>query len=1354
MTRPGERWLVCVDTGGTFTDCVAVRQSEESGRPGVAQTSETFPAQGRAPRATDRPAPAESIGGPGKKVKPIGKGDKWAVKPSTSGVVHRAKVLSSGCVRASVIEVGHGVIRVRVLSPVGGEFFEGWQVRRVGGDGLGADGVPVTRSHYEDGLHLLSLDDLVGWSPGDACDLFTGEAAPVLAARVALGVGRGPLGNIEMRLATTRGTNALLEQRGGPAALFISEGFADLLEIGTQQRMELFSLRVTKARSVDCTVVEMPGRLDARGTESRPLQLEATRQRARELVAAGVRCAAVSLMHAWQNDAHERAVAAVLREEGFEHISLSCELGRMGYLARTQTTLVNAYLAGVVGGFVQEVRKPLGVEDAETLPTPPQASPRRGGSLMMMTSAGGLVSAATFNPKDSLLSGPAAGVVGALASARMAGLEQALTFDMGGTSTDVARLEGRIEYVYEHRVGNAAIMAPAVAVESVAAGGGSVCWFDGAAGALRVGPQSAGAAPGPACYGAGGPLTITDVNVLLGRVAVRTFGVPLDEAAARRAAAALLAEVRAAGRAMELAELLESLRLVANEQMAAAMRRVSAQQGFDPAEYAIVAFGGAGGQHACGVAELLGATVVVLPRDVGLLSARGLLMATVERFAERAVMQPLESMDVSGVMLELEDESRARLRDEVGASAEIEVARRLVGVRLAGQEGALSVEFDSEDAAPISAPTIAAAFARQFTRVYGYAPVQRTLEVESVRVVARAKAMAMTVEKPIARSPLPEIIRGGDGWARAERDDLAVGQRLAGPAVVSERHATAVVEAGWELEVAEDGALIVRMVRSPTAAAGGAPDSALQELLTARLTGIAAEMGEALQRTALSTNIKDRLDFSCAVLDADGSLVVNAPHIPVHLGALGLCVRLVKAALPIDAGDVVVTNHPAYGGSHLPDVTVIAPVFARGSLVAFVAARAHHAEIGGTRPGSMPPEARTLAEEGVVIPPMYLVRGGVPRLEEFRAVLLGAEYPTRAGEENLADVQAQMAAVARGVDGVAALSREFGERLLDIMRGLRAHSRERVVRALDRFSGGRARVVMDDGAEIEVAAWKRDAQWVIEISGEGIARGTIGENRRPHLRHPPEGAGAMHPFNLNAPLGVVRSAVMYVLRAMVDEALPLNDGVLEAVDLRVKPGMLNPVFVDDAARCPAVAGGNVETSQRLVEALLRCFGLAADSHGTMNNIVFGNARFGYYETVGGGAGAGPGFQGTSAVHTHMTNTRITDPEVMERRYPVRIERSAVRRGSGGAGTWYGGDGIEREYVFLEDVSLSLLTQHRASPPRGMEGGADGACGMQELWGVDGICRVLAGSAAVEVRTGERLVLRTPGGGGWGPITQA
>jgi 5-oxoprolinase (ATP-hydrolysing) len=1260
-------WQVWIDTGGTFTDCLA-----------------------RDPH----------------------------------GRLRRAKVLSSSALRGVVVAAPDArVVRVREDWGAPAGLVRGFTFRLLGTD----ETTPVEAYDPAEGTLRLA-SPLPGIAPGAAFEVRSPEEAPVLAARLVTGTPAGaPLPPLAMRLATTRGTNALLERRGAPTALWITRGFGDLLEIGTQQRPELFALRVAKPAPLYVEAVEVPERLAADGSVLRPLDVEALAPVAERLVRAGVRVAAVALMHSYRNPAHEHALRDLLLRAGFRAVSCSADLAPfIRLLPRAETAVVDAYLDPVLSGYLAGVRSGLG-----------------GGRLHVMTSAGGLSRPEDFRPRDSLLSGPAGGVAGAALAGRRSGLGRIVAFDMGGTSTDVARWAGDFEYVWEHEVGGAHLVAPALAIESVAAGGGSVCTLD--AQGLRVGPESAGASPGPACYGAGGPLTVTDVNLLLGRLDPERFGIPVDPAPAEAALDALRRELRErtgedAAREPLLAGFLE----IADERMADAIRGISLRRGYDPAEHALVAFGGAGGQHACGVAARLGIRTVLVPPDAGLLSALGIGHAPLERFAERQVLRPLEEAgpEVARWMAEMGEEAAAAVAREGVAPDEVEVRRRIVGLRYAGQDAALAVEW--EPGVPLRE-----AFEDRYATLYGHRPERRPVELESLRVVASTRAPhPEPAPTPAPYTPPPERLARtwlGGAWREVpvfDRAELRPGARVAGPALVVERHSATTVEAGWDAEVDGAGGLVLRQ-RDGAPARGeprthpaprtshSRPDAVRLELFTHRFRALVGEMGEQLRRTALSVNVKERLDFSCALLDPDGELVVNAPHIPVHLGALGLCVRTVRGALPMEPGDVVVTNHPAFGGSHLPDVTVVTPVHdAEGRLLGYVASRAHHAEIGGARPGSMPPSATTLAEEGVVIPPTWLVRGGEARWDEVRRLLAGGPHPSRAVEDNVADLAAAVAANHRGAELLRALAAEHGaDTVRRYMDALQARAEGRIRAALARIPDGAydAEERLDDGSPLRVR---------VEVRG-GAARIDFA------------GTAGVHPGNLNATPAIVRSVVLYVLRLLVDEPLPLNEGLLRAVELRIPRGMLDPEWPADPARGPAVVGGNTEVSQRLADTLLKALRLAACSQGTMNNVLWGNARFGYYETVCGGSGAGPGWDGADAVHTHMTNTRITDPEVMEHRYPVRVERFAVRRGSGGAGEWPGGDGAVRETVFLEPMSLSVLTQHRAEGPYGMEGGEQGAPGRQRVIRASGEAVELRSVDGCEVEPGDRLVLETPGGGGWG-----
>jgi len=1267
---PAAGWRACIDTGGTFTDCLA-----------------------------------------------------W----DPAGTLRRVKVLSSGALRLRPPrwldprtaelpgpDLPHGSLRGFRLAVVG-----------EGGRGVGV------RSFDAESATLHLEAPLPEGDRERDLELHAPEEAPTLALRLVTGTAMDrPLPPVRLRLATTRGTNALLERRGPPVAFFVTRGLGDLLEIGTQQRPDLFSLDARRPPPLHATVVEVPGRLTADGTALEPLDPAALDDAVSRLRERGIDSAAVALLHADRHPVQERLVGERLRAAGISHISLSHRLSpAIGLLARAETAVADAFLAPVIGDYIAAVSRPL-----------------TGGSLHVMTSAGGLVPADGFHPKDSLLSGPAGGVVGAARVARLGGFERAIAFDMGGTSTDVCRIDGALEYLREHRVGDVTLRAPALAIETVAAGGGSICQLRG--GGLSVGPESAGAHPGPACYGAGGPLTLTDANLLLGRLDPERFGIPVRPEAAAAACDALMAEVGTDDREGLLAGLLE----LANERMADAIRRISLRRGYDPAEYALVAFGGAGGQHACAVAERLGMRTVLIPPDAGLLSAHGLDAARIERIRERQVLSPLdEARDALPGRLEaLAAEARGAVGREVEAGTPVEVIRRMVDLRFAGQESTLTVEWKEggEEA-------LEASFLTAYDELFGHLPEGRRIEVVALRVVAATR----TEEPPaVSAGEHHEAPAAGSAiaWFAPRREvptflraELSPGARATGPALVWEAHGATVIDPGWEMEIGGDGTLVLRRregneevsavagagaagdAHEPRAASREPPQSVTEELFTQRFQAIVEEMGEQLRRTALSVNVRERLDFSCALLDPDGELVANAPHIPVHLGALGACVRAVRERIETGPGDMVVTNHPAYGGSHLPDVTVIAPAHAAtGELLGYVANRAHHAEIGGSRPGSMPPGATTLAEEGVVISPMHLVRGGEARWERMRELLTTGRWPSRAVEENLADLRAAVAANRHGVRALARLADEAGTGAVAAqMRALTARAERGARAALHRLGSGeyRATELLDDGTPLTVRVRVEGGSATFDFAG----------------------SGPMHPGNLNATPAIVRSVVLYVVRLLLGEPFPLNEGLLRPIRIRIPAGILSPDFPDDPAACPAVVGGNVETSQRLTDTLLRALELCAGGQGTMNNVLFGNDRFGYYETIAGGGGAAEGIPGASAVQVHMTNTRMTDAEVLEHRYPVRVRRYAIRPGSGGAGRWPGGDGVVRELQFLAPLSLSVLAQHRVEAPYGLRGGGEGARGAQRIVRADGAVVPLDPADGAEIGPGDRLIVETPGGGGWG-----
>ena len=1463
---------------------------------------------------------------------------------------------------------------------------------------------------------------------GAVYELVSDESAPILAIRMLLNLRRDEtIPAVSVRLATTRGTNALLTRQGASTGLVTTRGFGDLPWIGTQNRPKLFALAIQKSQPLLAASVEIDARVAADGQVLTEPDPKAIREMLLRLKAEGVESLAICLLHAYRFAEHERLVEQLAREVGFKEISCSNEVAPLIKLvSRCDTTLVDAYLNPVLRAYVTELKRALG----------PQSS------LRLLTSAGGLVESSAFRGKDSILSGPAGGVVGFSRVARACGFDRAIGFDMGGTSTDVARFDGQFDYEFETEKAGVRIVSPMMAIETVAAGGGSVCWFDGVK--LRVGPKSAGAEPGPACYGRGGPLTVTDLNLLLGRLVPSEFPFPLDRAAARRRLDELCALVnnayptqRAAttppviasntrtdlpGSARELSivadantinyeelnnntkidqdlrlsgttidqsssilkdnqqaiaaqcdranafiaqqgqardelrspgkqnsatptansrrddngapiagaessaawngeegnqaceatagytpeRLAEGLLRLANANMATAIRSISIHKGFDPADYVLVAFGGAAPQHACALAQELGMRRILIHPDAGVLSALGTGLAEIRRHRALAVGSPYQT-DVLERLSEPWDAmiqaARGEIRDEGIAADRMEVIRAL-DLRYQGVDAYLTIRAPADG-------DYAREFQQQHQRLYGYVDPERPLEIVAARVEvighgnpsfnasrtisppvfnasndpsigAEPQAQGVQAKQPHAE-PERAISQAVDGnllahqnsrveaaepermgsppihrnrnkqratnqqamWIDGQHqvadlfrlEELPAGAHIIGPALIVEPLSTTVIDPGWRAERLTGGELLIEPVQSlaeqaagvmtslaslatsdaseslgqidsmdvqvisrsdagsdeaevsgntetPSAAAASngvrktgssdttqvdsarpdvdtssnfplladsssqlisplprgpkpePPDPVLLEIFNNHFAGIATQMGITLRNTSSSVNVKERLDFSCALFTAEGDLVVNAPHIPVHLGAMS---ETVKRALadgpPLEPGDVVVTNDPYRGGSHLPDITVITPVHdpKTGKLQFLTASRAHHAELGGMTPGSMPPFSTNLAQEGVLLKRFLVLSAGKPRFKELRQHLLSGPYPTRAVEDNLADIAAQIAANRQGANDLLRLVQRYTWPVVrSYMDSMLDAAEQKLRTVLRNFPQGRREWIdhLDDGSPIRVAMTIQDDQAIIDFTGtDGILAG-----------------------NLNANRAIVMAAIIYALRLLIDEEIPINQGLLRPITLILPTCLLNPPGDDDPSRCPAVVGGNVETSQRVVDVLLGALGLAAASQGTMNNLLFGDATFGYYETICGGSGATADAAGADAVHTHMTNTRLTDPEVLELRYPVRLHSFSIRRGSGGAGKQRGGDGVSRQIEFLRELTVSILSQRRGPyPPYGMAGGEPGQCG-ENLWHhADGRRERLPACCQFQALPGDRLIIHTPGGGGHGRL---
>ncbi|WP_030946638.1 hydantoinase B/oxoprolinase family protein [Streptomyces sp. NRRL S-646] len=1131
-----------------------------------------------------------------------------------------------------------------------------------------------------------------------------------------------------VRMGTTVATNALLERKGERTLLVVTRGFRDALRIAYQNRPHIFARRIDLPELLHERVVEVDERIAADGTVLRAPDLDALLDPLQEAYDDGIRAVAVVCMHSHLHPAHEQAVGELAARVGFPQISLSSEVSPlMKLVPRGDTAVVDAYLSPVLRRYVQHVADEL-----------------QGVRLMFMQSNGGLAEAGQFRGKDAILSGPAGGIVGMARMSQLAGFDRVIGFDMGGTSTDVSHYAGEYERVFTTQIAGVRLRAPMLDIHTVAAGGGSILHFDGSR--YRVGPDSAGADPGPACYRGGGPLAVTDANVMLGRIQPahfpRVFGPdgdqPLDAALVRDRFTALAREIRTrTGDDRTPEQVAEGYLQIAVANIANAVKRISVQKGHDVTRYALTTFGGAGGQHACKVADSLGIRTVLVPPMAGVLSALGIGLADTTAMREQSAEAPLEPASMPAVLKtadDLEAAARAELLAEDVPEDRIQVTRR-AQLRYDGTDSTLTVELTDPD-------TMRHTFEERHRATYSFT-LDRPIVVEALSVEATGitEPPDLSVLAPYRAAPAggpstPETVRlhTGGAWRDVplhRREDLPPGETVTGPAIITEASATTVVDDGWQAVARDDGHLVMeRAAITESSDLDTKADPVLLEVFNNLFMSIAEQMGARLESTAQSVNIKERLDFSCALFDPDGNLVANAPHIPVHLGSMGTSVKEVirRRGTSMRPGDTYAVNDPYHGGTHLPDVTVITPVFGtQGDRILFyVASRGHHAEIGGIAPGSMPAGSRTIDEEGILFDNWLLAENGRFREEETLGLLTEAPYPSRNPKTNLADLRAQIAANQKGVDEVARMIENFG---LDVVQAYMKHVQDNAEEAVRRVVDA-----LDDGEY----AYETDSGAVIRVRVR-VDR----ENRRATVDF--TGTSPQLASNFNAPFAVVNAAVLYVFRTLVADDIPLNDGCLRPLDIVVPPGsMLAP---EPPA---AVVAGNVETSQAITGALYAALGVQAEGSGTMNNVTFGNERHQYYETVASGSGAGEGFPGAPVVQTHMTNSRLTDPEVLEWRLPVQLDEFAVRYGSGGPGRWRGGDGAVRRIRFHEPMTVSTLSQHRRVPPYGMAGGEPGALGANRVEHADGTVTALGGSDSADVGPGDVLVIETPGGGGYGP----
>lgn len=1123
-----------------------------------------------------------------------------------------------------------------------------------------------------------------------------------------------------VKMGTTVATNALLERKGERVALLITAGFGDLLRIGTQARPALFDLDIRRPDLLYEQVFEIPGRLDAEGAEVRQLDEEAVVAALAQARSAGIAAVAVALMHGHVNPAHEARVGELARDAGFSQISLSHQVSRLAKLVpRGDTTVVDAYLSPILRRYVAQVEGALDMGRAT-------------GRLLFMQSNGGLTEAGRFQGKDAILSGPAGGIVGMVRTGEAAGFDRLIGFDMGGTSTDVSHYAGVYERSFETEVAGVRMRAPMMDIHTVAAGGGSICSFRD--GRFQVGPESAGANPGPASYRRGGPLTITDCNVMLGRLAPEHFPAvfgpggdePLDAEVVRRKFAALAGEVAAVTGRLDPPEVIaEGFLRIAIDNMANAIKKISVQRGHDVTGYALQCFGGAGGQHACGVADSLGMKTVFIHPQAGVLSAFGMGLAHLRSLREVQFDAPLAAVNEAGTRVEaLATEAAAELIVQGIAAPDV---TRTAHLRYEGQHQSLPVPFGD-------AATMARDFAAAHQARFGFTSPERALLFEILAVEAEGGGAGLPDLAPGAGAgqPAARLQVWADGWRDVplyRREACGTATRIAGPAVITEATATTVIEPGWEATVDGQANLILRRVEAVARppAAGTEADPVLLEVFNNLFMSVADQMGATLANTAWSVNIKERLDFSCAIFDAAGDLVANAPHVPVHLGSMSHAVKTVIAAVGAVAqeGDAWMLNAPWNGGTHLPDVTVITPVFVDGEAAFWLGSRGHHADIGGRTPGSAPPDSTTIEEEGVVIDLFPLVARGSLREAETRALLASGRWPCRSPDQNIADLKAQVAANETGRRELSRVVALHGAGVVAAYMGHVQRNAEECVRAvIDRLVDGAFRYPMDIGTEIRVKVTVDHAARSAKIDFTGTS--------------------PQHSGNYNAPQAVTRAVVLYVFRTLVGKSIPLNEGCLKPLTIIVPEGtLLNPVAP------AAVIAGNTEVSQSACNALYGALGVVAAAQGTMNNFIWGNARFQNYETIAGGTGAGPGFDGCDAVQSHMTNTRMTDPEVLEKRFPVRLEEFSIRRGSGGTGHWRGGDGAVRKLRFLAPVTVTTLCGSRKVAPFGGAGGGPGAVGENRVHWPDGREERLQGNDERDLPDGAVFEMRTPGGGGWG-----
>ncbi|MCT7964248.1 hydantoinase B/oxoprolinase family protein [Laspinema sp. D1] len=1168
--------------------------------------------------------------------------------------------------------------------------------------------------------------------------------APVQGIRELMGITGDepiPIDQIgAIKMGTTVATNALLERKGDRTVLVITKGFKDALRIGYQNRPDIFAREILLPEMLYEQTIEVEERYSAQGEELQPVNEAPLIQELQAAYHSGIRSCAIVLMHGYRYPHHEQRIAQLAQNIGFTQVSVSHEVSPlMKLVSRGDTTVVDAYLSPILRRYVDRV--------SGELSSNPDALDQR---LMFMQSNGGLTNARQFQGKDSILSGPAGGIVGAVETSKKAGFEKIISFDMGGTSTDVAHYNGEYEREFETEIAGVRLRTPMMSIHTVAAGGGSILFFDGSR--YRVGPESAGANPGPASYRKGGPLTVTDCNVMLGKIQPKffpkVFGIngdlPLDSDIVRDKFNQMAQQIKQGTGDDRLPEQVAAGFLaIAVENMANAIKKISLQRGYDVSEYTLCCFGGAGGQHACQIADTLGMKRVFIHPFAGVLSAYGMGLADIRTIRQRAVESPLTAEllgQLQTQLSQLEADGKAELsQNSQGTNELVSVAK--LHLKYQGTDSTLIIDFADNPA------TLKGAFEAEHRQRYGFIKEDKSLIVETVSVEV-VQQMTPPEEPTVPRrsSAVPSSIAtvpmyDGGSWQETpvfERQELQPGDTINGPALIIEKTGTNAISCGWQVEITDRNYLVLNRVATAElprietqAIAATNPDPVLLEIFNNLFRAIAEQMGITLQNTSSSVNIKERLDFSCAIFDRAGQLVANAPHIPVHLGSMSESVEALMndKGKTVKPGDVYVSNNPYNGGTHLPDITVITPVFdnAGKDILFYVASRGHHADIGGITPGSMPPHSKTVVEEGVLLDNVQIVKAGKFQESHLLEILTTAEYPARNTDQNIADLQAQIAANERGVQELKKMVEYYGLKTVESYMGyVQDNAEESVRRAIAVLKNGDFTYLMDDGGEIHVkiSIDKNSRSATIDFTGTSEQLNS----------------------NFNAPAAVCKAAVLYVFRTLVDDNIPLNAGCLKPLDIIIPKGsLLNPCYP------AAVVAGNVETSQAIVDALYLALGVMAASQGSMNNFTFGSDRHQYYETICGGSGAGPNFHGTDAIQTHMTNSRLTDPEVLEWRFPVRLESFAIRENSGGKGQFNGGNGVIRRLRFLEPMTAAILSNHRRIPPAGLNQGGGGAIGHNLVERTDGTIEELGSTSAVQMNPGDIFAIQTPGGGGYGRI---